>query len=287
MELKKLLARWPLIQQLQTGARGTGPEAMSQRTRNLRPKTDGAEVARSICPYCGVGCGQLVYHKDGKLISIEGDPQSPISRGHLCPKGADTYELHTHPGRLKKVKYRRAIFENWEELDLETPWTWSPNGCGIHASEPSRKRRAKRRADDADQGSRPPWRGHSRQRRKLPDQKTLRRRSGNGLHQQPSPDMTQLHRARSGHLASAAAAPRRRNRPEQRRRDSDHGIVDGGEPSGRLPVGDGSAGTWREDHPCRPALHTHLRDGGYLGATARRQRHYFSGRDGSLRSRKQ
>jgi formate dehydrogenase major subunit len=92
---------------------------MSRRTRELRPKTDGAQVARSICPYCGVGCGQLAYHKDGKLISIEGDPQSPISRGHLCPKGADTYELHTHPGRLKKVKYRAPYAKNWQEIDLE------------------------------------------------------------------------------------------------------------------------------------------------------------------------
>ena len=119
MGLNKLLTRWPLIQQLRTRASGTGPEAMSSRTRNLRPKTDGAEVARSICPYCGVGCGQLVYHKEGKLISIEGDPQSPISRGHLCPKGADTYELHTHPGRLKKVKYRAPHSKNWQELELD------------------------------------------------------------------------------------------------------------------------------------------------------------------------
>jgi len=117
--LKDLLSRWPLIRQIQTGADGTGPEAMSERTRNLRPKTHDAQVARSICPYCGVGCGQLVYHKNGKLISIEGDPQSPISRGHLCPKGADTYELHTHPGRLKKVKYRRPYSRNWEEIDLQ------------------------------------------------------------------------------------------------------------------------------------------------------------------------
>ncbi len=93
---------------------------MSRQTRELVPKTHGAEVARSICPYCGVGCGQLVYHKDGKLISIEGDPQSPISRGHLCPKGADTFELHTHPGRLKKVKYRRPYSREWEEIELET-----------------------------------------------------------------------------------------------------------------------------------------------------------------------
>ena len=119
MGLKDLLAEWPLIQQLKTGADGTGPEAMSRRTRTLQPKNHGAEVARSICPYCGVGCGQLVYHKQGKLISIEGDPQSPISRGHLCPKGADTFELHTHPGRLKTVKYRAPYAKHWQEIPLE------------------------------------------------------------------------------------------------------------------------------------------------------------------------
>jgi formate dehydrogenase major subunit len=118
--LRSLLSRWPLIEQIRTGADGTGPEAMSRRTRELRPKNHGAEVARSICPYCGVGCGQLVYHKQGKLISIEGDPESPISRGHLCPKGADTFELHTHPGRLKKVKYRAPYSRKWQEIELET-----------------------------------------------------------------------------------------------------------------------------------------------------------------------
>ena len=118
--LKDLLSRWPLIEQLRTGLDGTGTESMSERTRKLRPKHDGAEVTRSICPYCGVGCGQLVFHKKGKLISIEGDPDSPISRGHLCPKGADTYELHTHSGRLTKVKYRRPYSKHWEQIDLET-----------------------------------------------------------------------------------------------------------------------------------------------------------------------
>ena len=118
--LNDLLSRWPLIQQIKTGADGTGSEAMSERTRNLRPKHDAAQVTPSICPYCGVGCGQLVYHRNGKLISIEGDPKSPISRGRLCPKGADTFELHTHPGRLKKVKYRRPHSRQWEDLDQET-----------------------------------------------------------------------------------------------------------------------------------------------------------------------
>ena len=118
--LTELLSRWPLIQQIKNGTDGTGVEAMSERTRNLRPKTDGAQVAKSICPYCGVGCGQLAFHKNGKLISIEGDPDSPISRGRLCPKGADTFELHTHPGRLQKVKYRRPYSTKWEDLDLDT-----------------------------------------------------------------------------------------------------------------------------------------------------------------------
>lgn len=117
--LAELLLKWPLIRQLKTGADGTGAEAMSERTNHLKPKNSGADVARSICPYCGVGCGQLVYHRDGKVISIEGDPQSPISRGHLCPKGAASYELVTHEGRARKVKYRPPYAREWHEMSLE------------------------------------------------------------------------------------------------------------------------------------------------------------------------
>jgi formate dehydrogenase major subunit len=117
--LKDLLSHWPVLRQLQTGSDGTGAEAMSDKTRNLLPKNFGADVARSVCPYCGVGCGQLAFHKDGKLISIEGDPESPISRGHLCPKGANSYELLTHSGRELKVKYRAPHSRKWRELDLE------------------------------------------------------------------------------------------------------------------------------------------------------------------------
>lgn len=116
-----LIKGWPVLKQIRSGAwRGTGEEAMTERTKKLSPKTQGAQVSRSICPYCGVGCGQLIYHKDGKIVGIEGDPDSPVSRGHLCPKGADTMQLHTHPGRLKKVKYRRPYSDHWEDLDLET-----------------------------------------------------------------------------------------------------------------------------------------------------------------------
>jgi len=118
--LKQLLSRWPVVKQLQTGGNGTGREAWSEPTHTLKPKTQDCQVSRSICPYCGVGCGQLIYHKDGQMVAIEGDPDSPISRGHLCPKGADTLQLHTHPARLKKVRYRAPFTRDWQELDLET-----------------------------------------------------------------------------------------------------------------------------------------------------------------------
>jgi formate dehydrogenase major subunit len=118
--LTEKLNRWPFIRQLRSGGDGTGVEAMSERTRQLRPRNEGAEVTRSVCPYCAVGCGQLVYHRDGKLVSIEGDPDSFISRGRLCPKGADSFELLTHARRETRVKYRRPHSATWEELELET-----------------------------------------------------------------------------------------------------------------------------------------------------------------------
>jgi formate dehydrogenase major subunit len=111
---------WPFLKQIRNGDwRATGETAYSSRTKNLKTKHADCDVAKSICPYCGVGCGQLIFHKEGKLVSIEGDPQSPISRGRLCPKGADTHELHTHPGRLTKVKYRAPYSRHWQEIPLE------------------------------------------------------------------------------------------------------------------------------------------------------------------------
>jgi formate dehydrogenase major subunit len=118
--LKAMLDRWPLLRQIRQGKDGTGVEAKSDRTRALMPRLHAAEVARSVCPYCAVGCGQLIYHKDGRLVSIEGDPESPVSRGRLCPKGSASFELLTHPGRLGKVRYRRPRGTEWEDLDLET-----------------------------------------------------------------------------------------------------------------------------------------------------------------------
>jgi formate dehydrogenase major subunit len=120
MSLRERLWRWPVVAQLSSGGDGTGPEAMSQRTRALRPRNEGAEHVRSICPYCAVGCGQLIFHRNGRIVSVEGDPQSPISEGRLCPKGAATQELLTHPGRSTRVKYRAPYASVWTDLDLET-----------------------------------------------------------------------------------------------------------------------------------------------------------------------
>jgi formate dehydrogenase major subunit len=119
--MSKLSIRsWPLVQQLTGGLSGDGRESMSAETERLQPRFAGASVTRSICPYCGVGCGQLVYHRGNELVSIEGDPGSPISAGHLCPKGAASYELVTHANRLTRVKYRAPYSAAWQDLDLDT-----------------------------------------------------------------------------------------------------------------------------------------------------------------------
>jgi len=76
-------------------------------------------VVRSICPYCAVGCGQKVYVKDERVVQIEGDPDSPISRGRLCPKGAASEQLVNSPARELRVKYRRPFGTEWESLSLQ------------------------------------------------------------------------------------------------------------------------------------------------------------------------
>jgi formate dehydrogenase major subunit len=116
------IADWPVYRQL-TGddPTGRGAAARSPHTAALTPRTATADsVARSVCPYCAVGCGQRVYVKDGQVTQIEGDPDSPISRGRLCPKGSASKSLVTGPLRQQKVLYRRPYATDWEELDLPT-----------------------------------------------------------------------------------------------------------------------------------------------------------------------
>src|SRR4051812_41930616 len=116
------LGQWPVYRQLRDGdPLGRGKAVRSPTTDELRPRIATADkVVKSICPYCAVGCGQNVYVKDDKVIQIEGDPDSPVSRGRLCPKGSASLQLTTGDSRLHEVLYRRPYAKDWERLDLET-----------------------------------------------------------------------------------------------------------------------------------------------------------------------
>jgi formate dehydrogenase major subunit len=112
---------WPLFKQVKRKDPGAlGKPAFSKRTLELTPRTRTADkVVRSVCPYCAVGCGQLVYMKDGKITDIEGDPDSPVSEGCLCPKGAATFQLVTGSHRVNQVLYRRPYGTSWEVIPLQ------------------------------------------------------------------------------------------------------------------------------------------------------------------------
>jgi formate dehydrogenase major subunit len=110
----------PILRQLGGDPYGLGRAARSRRSATLVPRTRTADkVVQSICPYCAVGCGQKVYVKDEKVVQIEGDPDSPISRGRLCPKGAASEKLVNSPMRETRVKYRRPGATDWEYISLE------------------------------------------------------------------------------------------------------------------------------------------------------------------------
>lgn len=115
--------------QLTTGGRGFGgflrqhvgfvPNPISKRSRTLTSRIHDAEMHIGVCPFCAVGCSQRIYVQDGRIIDIEGNPESPISAGHLCPKGAATYQLINNPNRPTKVLYRAPRSDHWEERPLD------------------------------------------------------------------------------------------------------------------------------------------------------------------------
>jgi formate dehydrogenase major subunit len=113
---------WPVLRQIRGADKlGRGAAAKSRRSSHLDPRlTDSDQVAKSICPYCAVGCGQNVFVKDGQVVHIEGDPDSPVSRGRLCPKGSASLQLTTGSARRYDVLYRRPGGTDWEVLDLDT-----------------------------------------------------------------------------------------------------------------------------------------------------------------------
>jgi formate dehydrogenase major subunit len=120
--LPKIFLEWPVVRQLRSGDLfGRGPAVTSKHTRAITARTTTADrVVQSVCPYCAVGCGQQVFVKDEKVVQIEGDPDSPISRGRLCPKGSASEQLVNSPGRQLEVLYRAPRATEWQRLDLDT-----------------------------------------------------------------------------------------------------------------------------------------------------------------------
>jgi len=122
MDARSTFLSWPVVRQLRGRDRlGRGPAVRSPQTESLTARTTTADrVAKSVCPYCAVGCGQRVFVKDEQVVQIEGDPDSPVSRGRLCPKGSASKNLVTSPLRQTKVRYRRPYGADWEDLELDT-----------------------------------------------------------------------------------------------------------------------------------------------------------------------
>ncbi len=120
MDVRKTFLNWPVVRQLSgNDPLGRGSAVQSARTRALQPRTKTADrVVDSVCPYCAVGCGQKIFVKDDKVVQIEGDPNSPVSRGRLCPKGSASEQLVNSPTRATKVLYRKPYATEWERIEL-------------------------------------------------------------------------------------------------------------------------------------------------------------------------
>src|SRR6266481_9234178 len=163
MGTRRWIGSWPAFRQAaERDWLGLGAAVKSARSERLAPRIRNADkVVKSICPYCAVGCGQSVYVKDEKVIQIEGDPDSPVSRGRLCPKGSASLQLTTGDARQYQVRYRRPYGTDWEDLDLDTAmdmiadrvlaarrdgWQWEVDGApdppDARAQRPRRPTRA-------------------------------------------------------------------------------------------------------------------------------------------------
>ena len=146
MGVRTWIEGWPVYRQVAGGdLLGRGAAAKSPASAGLVPRTVTADkVVKSVCPYCAVGCGQNVYVSGGTVTQIEGDPDSPVSRGRLCPKGSASLQLTTGPARQHHVLYRRPFGAEWERLDLDTAmdmiadrvisarnqgWQWEQDGA--------------------------------------------------------------------------------------------------------------------------------------------------------------
>ena len=148
MGVRQWIGSWPVVRQVTEGdPGGHGAAVKSPVSAHLDPRISAAdEVVKSICPFCAVGCGQNVSVRDGRVTQIEGDPDSPVSRGRLCARGSSSMQLVTNPRREHRVRYRRPYGTEWEDLDLDTAmdmiadrviasrrrgWQWEANGYPV------------------------------------------------------------------------------------------------------------------------------------------------------------
>lgn len=157
---------------------GKAAAVQSRRSATLQPRTATADrVVSSVCPYCAVGCAQHVYVRDEKVVHIEGNPDSPVSRGgRLCPKGAASLQLTTGEGRLHQVLYRPPHATDWQPLDLDTAMEMVVDRILATAMRPGR-RRSTASAPRAPWAS-PAWAGRRWTTRRTTSSRSCSRRSG-------------------------------------------------------------------------------------------------------------
>ncbi len=196
---KRSFLPWPVLRQLaDRDLLGRGKAVRSRRTEEVQPRTSTADrVARSVCPYCAVGCAQRIFVKDEQIVQIEGDPDSPVNRGRLCPKGSASKNLVTSDLRETRVRYRRPYGTEWEDLDLGTAMEMVADRVVKTRRDSWQELDEKGRRVRRTHGHRQPrWRD-ARQRGELPHQEAVH---GDGRHpdREPGAYMTLRHRPRSG-----------------------------------------------------------------------------------------
>ena len=197
MGAREAIELWPAWRQL-TGPDplGLGAAVRSKRQRAGAAGRAADKVVKSVCPYCAVGCGQQVYVQDGRVTQIEGDPDSPVSRGRLCPKGSASLQLTTGDSRQYRVRYRRPYGTEWEDLDLDTAMDMIADRV-ISARQAGWQWDGGRGPDPPDSGRGVPWRGHPGQRGKLSDEEVVHG-AGRDPDREPGSDLTLRYRPRSG-----------------------------------------------------------------------------------------
>ena len=177
------LPRWPRTP--------SSDQPYSRQALDKASRLRGATVTEGLCPYCAVGCGQLIYTKGGKLIDIEGNPESPINEGTLCPKGANAFQLAVNPHRVTQVLYRAPYSDHWETRTARLgARPASPERVKDGARRRLHRTRRPGRLLNSVRAHRHPRRGDDRQRGELPHQEAVRRRARRGLDREPGADMT-------------------------------------------------------------------------------------------------